>query len=341
MEHIQTKERKKLSAQTFVFPSKPRIIGNYSIVGRREGEGPLGKYFDKIVDDSAYGEKTYEKAEARFFFDAMNGALKNAGLEGSELDAILGGDLLNQIVSTNYVARCFDTGFLGLYGACSTMAQSLLLGSVLIDGGYCEKVLCLTGSHFATAERQYRGPMELGNQRAPYSQWTTTGSGCSILGATGDGVKVSAATIGKVQDYGITDVINMGAAMAPAAVKTMTEHFKATKTNPDDYDMIVTGDLAKLGSDIVRELIKKEGYRLGQNYKDCGQLLYYCTQETAQGGSGCGCSAVIINSYILNKLKQGELKKVLFLGTGALMSTTVSQQGESIPGIAHAVVLEA
>ncbi len=330
---------RKIGTQTVVFENKPRIIGNYSVVGPKEGRGPMANYFDYILNHDLYGEKTYEKAEQKIMETAVMGAIEKAGLQPNDIDLFISGDLLNQIISATFTAKDFDTSFIGLFGACSTMTESLSVGSCLVDGGYFSRVLCGTCSHFSTAERQFRYPLELGNQRPPTSQWTVTGAGASLLSLKGDGPYIEMATFGKVCDYGVADVNNMGAAMAPAAMHTLKVHFEDTKRKPDDYDLILTGDLGKLGSEILIDLMEKEGYPLGENYVDCGNLVFDKEQKTFMGGSGCGCSATIFNSYVLQKLKSGEYRSILILSTGALLSTLSSQQGNTIPGIAHAVVV--
>lgn len=332
-------ERKR-GNQTVFFKNKPIIIGNYSIVGPKEGKGPLRDYFSKIEDDDLFGQKTYEKAERTMIEQSLRGAVENAGIKFGDVKLFLSGDLLNQIISSSYAARSFDIPYVGVFGACSTMAESLALGACLVDGELFDTVACATSSHFSTAERQFRFPLELGNQRPPTSQWTVTGSGSTILSCKGHGPRITCATFGKVTDYGINDVNNMGAAMAPAAMNTLIAHFKDTNTKPEDYDLILSGDLGKLGSEILIDLMEDHGYKLGLNYKDCGQIIFKRNQNVLMGGSGCGCSATVFNSIILDKIKKGEYKKVLFMATGALLSTTSSQQGESIPGIAHAVVIE-
>ena len=326
--------------QTIKFKNKPKIIGNYSIVGPKEGEGNFGSFFHHIMKSDKFNENTYEKAERKMVETALNGAIASANLTPKDIDLFLAGDLLNQIISSSYAARSFDIPYLGLFGACSTMAESLAVGACIIDGKFFNNVACATVSHFSTAERQFRFPLELGNQRPPTSQWTATASGCSILSLKGEGPYISMATFGKVTDWGINDVNNMGAAMAPAAMTTLVSHFKDTDTKPDDYDLILTGDLGKLGEEILIDLLEDKGYILGINYCDCGQMIYRRKQAPLMGGSGCGCSASIFNSYVLEKLKKLEYKKILYVATGALLSTTSTQQGETIPGIAHAVVIE-
>ncbi len=331
---------KDLECQTVFFKNKPRIIGNYSIVGPKEGKGSLKNYFDYIMKDDMFGEKTYEKAERKMVEQAVMGAVYNANITPKELNLFMSGDLLNQIVTSSFAARSFDVPYVGLFGACSTMAESLAIGACMVNAGYFNNIACATASHFSTAERQFRYPLELGNQRPPTSQWTVTGAGCCILSGKGNGPIVTSATFGKVTDWGINDVNNMGSVMAPSCASTMIAHFKDTNTTPDDYDLIVTGDLGKLGSEILIDLMEDHGYKLGINYNDCGQVIYNGKQSVLMGGSGCGCSASVLNSYILNKVRAGEYKKVLFIATGALLSSTSTQQGDTIPGIAHAVVIE-
>ena len=328
---------KRLGKQTISFSNPAKIIGNYSIVGEKEGNGTFGPYYDYILKNDTFGEKTYEAAERKLIEFAISNALDKAGVKSRNLDLLICGDLLNQIISSSFAARDFDLTFLGLYGACSTMAEALAVGSAFIDGGYFDTVACATGSHFSTVERQYRFPLELGNQRPPVSQWTVTGAGCTVLSNKHGKKEIVNATFGKVTDFGINDVNNMGAAMAPAAMSTLIRHFEDTKTTPDDYDLIVTGDLGKLGSEILLDLMENKGYKLKDNYNDCGQMIFSNDQKVYQGGSGCGCSAVVLNSYIIQKIDEKKYKKVLFAATGALLSTLSSQQGNTIPGICHAV----
>lgn len=330
-----------LECQTVFFKNKPRIIGSYSIVGPKEGKGSLKNYFNYVMRDDMFGEKTYEKAERKMVEQAVMGAIYDANLTPKELKLFISGDLLNQIVTSSFAARAFDVPYLGLFGACSTMAESLAIGACMVNAGYFDNIACSTASHFSTAERQFRYPLELGNQRPPTSQWTVTGAGCCLLSKKGNGPVITSATFGKVTDFGINDVNNMGSVMAPACASSMIAHFKDTNTTPDDYDLIVTGDLGKLGSEILIDLMEDHGYKLGVNYNDCGQVIYNGKQNVLMGGSGCGCSAVVLNSYIIRKLREGEYKKVLFVATGALLSSTSTQQGDTIPGIAHAVTIEA
>ena len=331
---------KNANSQTIFFNRKPHILSNYAIVGPKEGLGSLKEYFDYIMKDDLFGEKTYEKAERKMVEQAVIGAVNKANLQANELSLFISGDLLNQIVTSSFAARAFDVPYVGLFGACSTMAESLAIGASLVNSNYFNNVACSTSSHFSTAERQFRYPLELGNQRPPTSQWTVTGAGCCILSSQGDGPIITSATFGKVMDYGINDVNNMGSVMAPAAASTMLAHFNDTNTVPDDYDLIVTGDLGKLGSEILIDLMEDHGYKLGTNYNDCGQIIFNGKQNVLMGGSGCGCSASVLCSYILEKVRKKEYKKVLFVATGALLSSTSTQQGDTIPGIAHAVVIE-
>lgn len=328
---------KRMGRQTICFQNAPKIIGNYSIVGQKEGNGNFKDYFDYIVKNDLFGEKTFENAERKMLEHAVWNAMDKAGLKSEDMDLLICGDLLNQIISSSFTARHFDITFLGLYGACSTMAETLAVGASFVDSKYFNNIACATGSHFSSAERQYRFPLELGNQRPPVSQWTVTGAGCSILSESGSNKAIVNATFGKVTDFGINDVNNMGAAMAPAAMSTLIAHFEDTKTTPEDYDLILTGDLGKLGSEILMDLMENKGYKLKSNYNDCGQMIFNNNQKTYQGGSGAGCSAVILNSYVMQKMEEGVYNRVLFAATGALLSTLSSQQGNSIPGICHAV----
>ncbi len=325
---------------TIRLKKQPKIIGSYSIVGPKEGNGNFGDYFDYVMKNDIFGEETFEKAERKMLETAVTGVIQKAKLQPKDIDIMIAGDLLNQIISSSYAARSFQFPFLGVYGACSTMAESLAVGAVLVDAGYCENIVCCTGSHFSTAERQYRFPLELGNQRPPTSQWTVTGAGACVLSRNGEGPRISMVTFGRVVDWGIKDVNNMGGAMAPAARDTLLSHLKNTNTTVKDYDLILTGDLGKLGSEILVDLMEDEGVVLGENYGDCGQMYYKREQKTLCGGSGAGCCATVFNSYIIEKMKVGQYKKILFLPTGALLSSTSTQQGDSIPCVCHAIVIE-
>ncbi|MBR5438603.1 MAG: stage V sporulation protein AD [Clostridia bacterium] len=326
---------------TLFFKNKPKILSTYTIVGPKEKSSTLGSFYDLALNDDKYGESTYEKAECKMLSTAISKCIKKSSLKESDISAIIAGDLLNQIISANFMARDFDVPFLGVYSACSTITESLILSSLLVDSGKMDNVISAAGSHFATAERQYRYPLELGAIRPPQAQWTATGAGAYLITNNAKNVPyISCATVGKVVDFGVTDANNMGAAMAPAACDTISNHFKNTGTNPSDYDLIITGDLGALGSRLLKHLLKKAGYDIEANHVDCGELIYNMAEGDFQGGSGAGCSTVVVGSYIYPKLKNGEIKRVLFSATGALLSTTSTQQGESIPSISHAIVIE-
>lgn len=333
----------RIGEQTIAFPRQPRIAATASVVGPKEGRGPVGELFDLVIPDALYGQESYEQAEQAIFQETCERCLKKANMPKEQVQALLGGDLLNQIMAASLTARELSIPFLGLYGACSTMAESLVLGSILVDGGYAAPVLCAAGSHFCTAERQYRFPLEYGNQRTPAAQWTVTGAGACLLSESGEHAlaRVTLATAGRVVDMGVSDANNMGAAMAPAAVDTLIAHFRDTGRTPQDYDQIITGDLGLVGSKILRELMGKNNYPLSeQGYMDCGLTIFDPKEDVHAGGSGCGCSASVLSAFILPRLQKGEWHRVLFMATGALLSPTTSQQGETIPGVAHAIVLE-
>lgn len=331
---------KKLGRQTVALQNPPSVVGSAAVVGKKEGEGPLAATFDHISQDDSFGERSWEKAESAMQKLALAAALSKAGLSVSGLDYLLAGDLLNQCIGSGFAVRGQDVPFFGLYGACSTMAESLSLASMLLDGGYGTKIAAMTSSHFCSAERQYRSPLEYGGQRTPTAQWTVTGSGCVILADQGPGPYITHVTTGKVVDKGIKDAANMGAAMAPAAYSTLSAHFQDTGRKPSDYDLIVTGDLGQLGRDIVADWFHRDGTDL-KNFNDCGTLIYDLEgQDVHCGGSGCGCSAVVLSGLLLNGMAGGRWKRILFCGTGALLSPTSSQQGESIPSICHAVALD-
>lgn len=332
---------KRLGKQTVQLPSQPVISAYAAVGGQKEGAGPLKDGFDAISADSYFGEKTWERAESSMIRQCFSAACDKAKLSPSCLDYILSGDLLNQCVSSAFAMKDSGVPYLGLYGACSTMAEGLSLGAMLIDGGYANTVCAATGSHFCSAERQYRFPLEYGGQRTPTSQWTVTGAGAVILSAGGDGIAVTHVTSGAIVDAGIKDANNMGAAMAPAAYETLKAHFADTGRTPDYYDAIFTGDLGILGRDTVQALFGANGVCLGANYMDCGVLIYdIAAQDVHAGGSGCGCCASVLGAHILPGMAKGTWSKVLVAATGALMSPTSFQQGDSIPGVCHAVALE-
>ncbi len=332
---------KRLGKQTLRLSSPPSVISNATIVGPKEGEGPLAQYFDIILKDDYFGEDSWEKAESKMLKEAVKNAIKASGRSSTNINFMFAGDLLNQIVSSSFAARDLQIPFVGLYGACSTMAESMCMGSLLLDGRFAEAVVCATSSHFSSAERQYRFPLEQGVQRPPFAQWTVTGAGAAVLAEAGNGPYVTHLTIGKVLDFGIKDANNMGAAMAPAAVDTITAHLNETGRSPEYYDMIVTGDLGKVGKTITLDMMEKEGFEIQNVYDDCGYMIFDAEkQDTHAGGSGCGCSAVVLNGHIMKEMKKGNINRVLFVATGALLSPTTTWQGESIPSIAHAVAIE-
>lgn len=327
---------KRIGKRTIIFENKPRIISYGSVVGKKEHEGPLSNEFDSYTTDSFFGEKSFEKAESRLQKTAVQTALDKAGLTPDEIDNIFAGDLLNQCIGSSFGLRSFGIPFIGLYGACSTMALSAGLAAVFIDSGAAKKTISVTSSHFCSAERQYRFPLNYGSQRTPTAQWTVTGSGALILGKDGGDIYISSVTFGEIEDLNIKDANNMGAAMAPAATGTLLNFFKDTETKPDDYDIIFTGDLGYVGTNLLYELLEREGIDIRCRHSDCGTLIFDREkQDVHAGGSGCGCSASVLCSYIMHRFEKGDFGNILFISTGALMSPTSSFQGESIPGIAH------
>ena len=333
---------KRLGRQTVRLAQPPSVVSYANIGGKFEGNGPLSEHFDQLCPDSFFGKDTWEQAESAMQQRVLERALEKGGLMPKDLDYVLAGDLLNQCISSSFAARGTSIPFLGLYGACSTMAESLLLAAAFVDAGFADTAAALTSSHFASAERQYRFPLGYGGQRTPTAQWTVTGSGCCIVGKSGHGPRIEAATIGKIQDYGIKDANNMGAAMAPAAIDTMQAHFRDLRRVPSDYDLIVTGDLGMLGRTIVLDQFRRIGVDLSPVYNDCGLLIFDTkSQDVHAGGSGCGCGASVLCGYLLDRLEKRELRRLLFCATGALLSPTSSWQGESIPGVCHAVAITA
>lgn len=340
---------KRLGTRTVLLENKPTVIGHAAIVGQTEGEGPLGNTFDRVHQDDTVGKASFEQAESAMQREAIVCALEKAGKTPADADFILSGDLLAQCIGSAFGVRDLGVPFLGLYGACSTMALSLGLASVLVDSGAANLAVAATSSHFASAERQFRQPLEYGGQRPPTAQRTATAAGATVLSSTApqnaakQTVHIAAVTFGKIVDLGIKDANNMGAAMAPAAADTIAAFLKDTNTKPTDYDLVLTGDLGTVGTTLLCELLKKD-YNIDIRgvHNDCGLLLYDIEkQDVHAGGSGCGCAASILNGHILNRMEQGELKKVLLTATGALMSPTSSLQGESIPSVAHAVLITA
>lgn len=330
---------KRIGKRTLAMEHKPGVVSFASVVGGKEGAGPLKKGFDEVSADSYFGQESWEKAETTMLSRCLNRCLKKG--DGLKPDCITGGDLLNQCVSSAFAVRDRTAPYLGLYGACSTMAEGLGLAALLIDGGGMNSALAFTGSHFCAAERQYRFPLEYGGQRTPTSQWTVTGAGAVLLARESDSLRITHVTPGRVVDAGITDANNMGAAMAPAALDTILAHFDDLNRSFDDYDAVFTGDLGAIGHDILQDLLQREGLSPGLKYLDCGVLIYdLLTQDVHAGGSGCGCSAAVLCAHILPAMERGVWRRVLFAGTGALMSPLTCQQGESIPGVCHAVTIE-
>lgn len=326
---------------TVMLSTAPTILGYAAVGGKKEGEGPLGAYFDAIFEDARLGMTTWEQAESALQREALTRAVQKAGITPEKLQMLFAGDLLNQNIASTFGVRKMGVPLVGQFGACSTMGQTLAMAALMVDGGAATLCGAVTSSHFCTAERQFRFPLEYGAQRAPTTQWTATASGAVVVGQ-GRGPQIQAVCIGRVCDQGVTDMNNMGAAMAPAAADTLVRFFTDTATTPADYDLIVTGDLGQVGSDLCRQLTAEQGITLGSRYTDCGLLLFdRQRQDVHAGGSGCGCSAAVLCAHLLPMLERGELKNLLFCPTGALMSPTSSQQGESIPGICHAVYLTA
>ncbi len=331
---------KKRGKQTVVFDSPPILTAWASVVGPKEGQGPWKEDFDQVYPDYLFGEQTWEKAESKMLRDVVELALRKGDYQNTDAELLLAGDLLNQIVSSNFAARELGIPFMGLYGACSTMAEALIAGAMLVEGQFFSRVVAAACSHHYTAERQYRFPVEQGVQKAPSSQWTATAGGAVIVESAGAGPCITAATVGKVIDLGQTDPSDMGSAMAPAAADTIKMHLQDLNRTSDYYDLIVTGDLGKVGMAIAEQLFIKDGVVPNPSYSDCGVLLYDESQGVDSGGSGCGCSASMLCGPLLQKVIQGKINRLLLVATGALMSPVTSYQGESIPAIAHAVAIE-
>ena len=331
---------KRVGGQTVVFTNKPSILGCGVVVGKKEGEGPLGASFKMVEEDPFLGQESWEKAESMLVRKAVTACLTNSNIAATDVNYLVAGDLLNQCTASSFGVRELGVPYLGIYGACSTMAEGLTIASMLVDGEYAGKVIAAAGSHFCSAEKQYRFPLEYGGQRPPSAQWTVTGCGAVALGH-GTGICVTHATTGRIADMGVHDANNMGAAMAPAFAETVKAHFEDTGRTPSDYDLIVSGDLGAIGKEIAEDLLKKAGVGTMKNYKDCGVMIFDSEkQDTHAGGSGCGCSASVLCGHILPEMQAKKIKRVLFVATGALLSPTTTLQGESIPSIAHAVVLE-
>ncbi len=323
--------------RTIEFKNLPIIIGVSSVAGPKESKGCLSEFIETKLVHDMFNEDTFERAETKMLYTAIKQSIKNSEKKESEIDTLISGDLLNQIIASTFSARNFEFGYLGVYNACASFVEAILIGATLINGESMQNVVCSASSHFSTAERQYRYPLELGCTRPPQAQWTITGAGSLVISSKGNGPKIKRATVGRVVDFGITDANNMGAAMAPGACDTLLEHFKNTNTAPKDYDLIVTGDLGTLGSRIFKDLTWEKGFDVEKQHVDCGELVYNLSEDKYQGGSGAGCSAMVFCSYLYDKLKKQELNRILFMATGALLSSVSTQQGDSIPSIAHLV----
>ncbi|OQP06013.1 stage V sporulation protein AD [Geobacillus sp. 46C-IIa] len=332
---------KRVGKQTWVFDEEIYIRAAATAVGPLEADGPLGRYFDISYRDLYCGEETWELAERRLMSEAVARCLQKAGISARDVDLFLAGDLLNQNATSNYVARGMPIPFLCLFGACSTSMQTLAAAAALVGGGLADTALVATSSHNATAERQFRYPTELGVQKPKTATFTVTGAGAALVGRIPGRWRIRAATIGKVIDAGVTNPLDMGAAMAPAAADTIERHFRDLGASPRDYDLIVTGDLSRVGSVIVCELLAESGYDISDVYNDCGLMIYRPDQKVFAGGSGCACSAVVTYGYLLNELDRGTFRRLFVVATGALLSQTMVQQKQSIPAVAHGVVIEA
>ena len=331
---------KKIGKQTISFDFPPTITECNSIVGPKEAQGPLAKYFDLTLDDEFWGEKSWEKAESKIIKENVNALVTKSGISTNNIDCIFAGDLLNQCISSSFGLRDSNIPFIGMFGACSTFVESMCMGAIAIES-FAQNVICATSSHFCSAEKQFRFPLELGNQRPQTSQWTVTGSGATLLSKDGAGPFITNITLGKIVDMGIKDANNMGAAMAPAFADTLLAHFLDTGRNPSYYDAIISGDLGKIGKDIAIDIAMSKGYNIKSNYNDCGLMIFDTkAQDTHAGGSGCACCGSVFSGFLFKQLKEKKIKKLLLIATGALMNSTSSQQGETIPGIAHAVSIE-
>lgn len=328
----------RISRNTFIMDNPPTIFSYGSVAGKKEGEGPLGKYFDEITNDAYFGQKTWEKAESEMLKRAVKAALKKGNLQSDDLNFMFAGDLQNQCCSTTFGLRELEIPLFCIFGACSTMSEGLALAALMADNMQDLKIAVATSSHFCSAERQFRFPLSYGSVRTPTAGWTCTASGAAVLSGNKRPPYIKGISVGKIVDLGVTDANNMGAAMAPAAAYIIKKYLDDTGLKPDDFDAIITGDLGRVGGTLLIELLAKESIDISRVYKDCGTMIYdYSTQDVHAGGSGCGCSASVLCGYFLDKIKSGEMKNILFCATGALLSPTLTSQGESIPGISHAV----
>ena len=331
---------KKIGKQTIKFDNPPTITECSSIVGPKESQGPLAKYFDQTLDDEFWSETTWEKAESKIIKETVTSVINKSGIPSEQIDCCFAGDLLNQCISSSFGLRELNIPFFGVFGACSTFVESMSLAAIATER-FATNALCATSSHFCSAEKQFRFPLELGNQRPPTAQWTVTGSGAAIISKNGTGPYITHITPGKIVDMGIKDANNMGAAMSPAFVNTLITHFQDTGRSPNYYDAIISGDLGHIGKEIAIDIAKSQGYNIKPNYNDCGVLIFdKNSQDTHSGGSGCACCGTVFSGYLFKQLREKKIKKLLLIATGALMNSTSSQQGESIPGIAHAISIE-
>ena len=331
----------RIGEQTIKFNTPPTILETASIVGPKEADGPMAKYFDQTLEDEFWGEKTWEKAESKIIKETVNTVIAKSGLSSAQIDYCFAGDLLNQCISSSFGLRELNIPFFGVFGACSTFVESMSLASVFVEGKAAQNALCATSSHFCSAEKQFRFPLELGNQRPQSAQWTVTGSGAAIVSSNGEGPYITHITPGKIVDMGIKDANNMGAAMAPAALDTLLTHLQDTGRKPSYYDAIFSGDLGYVGKEILIEMAETKGFNIKTNYNDCGVVIFdKDKQDTHSGGSGCACIGTIFSGYLFKMLKEKKYKRILLIATGALMNSTSTQQGESIPGIAHAISIE-
>lgn len=347
--NVASTASKIIGKQSIVFQNPPYIIAASSIAGKKEGEGPLGQLFDMIWEDPMVGKDSWEDAESELMKEAAQKAIQKAGLKNTDIRYLIGGDLLGQLIATSFGIAELNIPTFGIYGACSTMGEAMSLGSILVEGGFAEKVMAITSSHFAGAEKQFRFPLDYGNQRPYSATWTVTGSGAVILSnqaannkAAGEAdVCITGITTGKIVDYGIKDPMNMGASMAPAAFETIKQNLEDMGVSPDFYDKIITGDLGYVGKNILIELLKEKDYDISKNHMDCGvEIFDKENQDTHAGGSGCGCSAITFAGYILKQLRERTWKRVLFVPTGALLSQVSYNEAKTVPGIAHAVMVE-
>ncbi|WP_167955015.1 stage V sporulation protein AD [Anaerosporobacter faecicola] len=346
--------QKMIGKRSIQFATPPYIVGSYSLVGKKEGEGPLSCYFDEIEEDPMFGGQTWEEAESRLQYKVATKAVESAGYKEEEIRYLIAGDLLGQLIATSFGVMDLQIPLFGIYGACSTMGESISLASTLVEGGFADKAMALTSSHFAGAEKQFRFPLDYGNQRPLAATWTVTGSGAVVIvneeemkkhkekhNPEEPYIRITGITTGKVVDFGVKDSMNMGACMAPAAFDVIYHNLKDFGYKPEEYDKIITGDLGYVGKDILIDMLKEKGYDIANRYLDCGiEIFNKEEQDTHSGGSGCGCSAATLTGYILKKMKKKEWKKILFVPTGALLSPVSFNEGNSVPGIAHGVILE-